>query len=172
MSISRRISPFLTLGTLALTVISLPNSVAAEVPASRVEAQIHQALAEIEQSEMSVVVSYSIGDAPPVTMEFGRFRDDGIPAARTQVDLLSITKSLTAISILKLVDQGRLTLSDTIDLYLTGVPDDKKAITIHQLLTHSSGLSGGCGRSIAHSTCRCRLNRGPLMTIQTSGIRY
>jgi CubicO group peptidase (beta-lactamase class C family) len=131
---------------LASPVISLPDSVAAEVPTSRIEAQIHKALAEIEQSEMSVVVSFSIGDAPPVTAEFGRFRDDGIPAARTQVDLLSITKSLTAISILKLVDQGRLTLSDTIDLYLTGVPDDKRAITIHQLLTHSSGFSGGCGR--------------------------
>ena len=52
MSISRRISPFLALGTLALTVISLPNSVAAEAPASRVEAQIHQALAVREPEEV------------------------------------------------------------------------------------------------------------------------
>ncbi len=52
----------------------------------------------------------------------------------------SITKLFTATAILKLVEQGKLNLSDPLSRFFTAVPSDKKDITIHQLLTHSSGF--------------------------------
>ncbi|NOS94493.1 MAG: serine hydrolase [Cyclobacteriaceae bacterium] len=52
----------------------------------------------------------------------------------------SITKLFTAASIMKLVEQGKLHLSDPLSLFFATVPLDKKDITIHQLLTHSSGF--------------------------------
>ncbi len=57
----------------------------------------------------------------------------------------SITKQMTAAAILLLESRGKISIHDTISKYFDKVPEDKKDITIHQLLTHSSGLPGGIG---------------------------
>ncbi len=60
--------------------------------------------------------------------------------ADTAFDIGSITKQFTAAAIVKLEMQGKLTVQDPIGKWFDGVPDDKKAITLHHLLTHSSGM--------------------------------
>ena len=60
--------------------------------------------------------------------------------ADTAFDIGSITKQFTATAILKLEMQGKLGVSDPISKWFEGVPEDKKGITLHHLLTHSSGL--------------------------------
>mgnify|MGYP003636196044 CR=1 FL=1 len=57
----------------------------------------------------------------------------------------SITKQFTAAAILKLVEQGKLSTSDHIRKFYSQAPSDKKNITIHQLLTHTTGISPGTG---------------------------
>ena len=52
----------------------------------------------------------------------------------------SVTKQFTGAAILKLVEQGKLKVSDPLETWFDRLPADKKQITIHQLLTHSSGL--------------------------------
>jgi uncharacterized protein YbbC (DUF1343 family)/CubicO group peptidase (beta-lactamase class C family) len=61
----------------------------------------------------------------------------------TIFDLASLTKCIaTATSIMKLLDQGRIRLSDPISLYLPDFAQNgKKDITIRDLLTHYSGLA-------------------------------
>jgi CubicO group peptidase (beta-lactamase class C family) len=54
----------------------------------------------------------------------------------------SVTKQFTAAAVLKLEMQGKLRVTDTLDKIFKDVPPDKAGITIHQLLTHSSGLGG------------------------------
>ncbi len=49
-------------------------------------------------------------------------------------------------AILKLEDMGKLRTSDPINKYLPNVPEDKKAITIDQLMTGRSGLPNFHGR--------------------------
>ena len=56
--------------------------------------------------------------------------------------IASITKGFTAVAVLKLVEEKRLSLSDSLGALLADVPADKKGITIHQLLTHTAGLAG------------------------------
>ena len=51
----------------------------------------------------------------------------------------SISKTFTATIILKMVDEGKLTLADTLSKYYPDVPNAKK-ITIEHLLRHRSGL--------------------------------
>ena len=58
----------------------------------------------------------------------------------TAYDIMSMTKQFTAAAILKLQMQGKLAVSDPISTYIGEVPADKRAITIQQLLTHTSGL--------------------------------
>jgi len=57
----------------------------------------------------------------------------------------SITKQMTAAAILLLESRGELSVEDPIGLYFDEVPEDKRGITLHQLLTHSSGMPGGIG---------------------------
>ncbi|HXV75519.1 MAG TPA: serine hydrolase domain-containing protein, partial [Candidatus Polarisedimenticolaceae bacterium] len=64
-------------------------------------------------------------------------------AIDTPVGIASISKHLTALAVLRLVDRGRVRLSDPIERHLDSVPPDKLGITIEQLLTHTSGLPGG-----------------------------
>lgn len=53
--------------------------------------------------------------------------------------IASITKTFTGTIVLQLVDEGRLTLDDTIDKYVSGIPDGDK-ITMRMLLNHTSGI--------------------------------
>lgn len=53
----------------------------------------------------------------------------------------SLTKQFTAAAILTLQSQGRLEVTDSIGRFLDGVPDDKRGITLHHLLTHTAGLA-------------------------------
>ncbi|QKZ15570.1 serine hydrolase [Spirosoma sp. KUDC1026] len=57
----------------------------------------------------------------------------------TRFPLLSITKSFTAALILKLQEQGKLSIDDKLSQYLPGFAKGD-SITLHQLLTHTSGL--------------------------------
>lgn len=52
----------------------------------------------------------------------------------------SISKQFTAITILQLVEQGKLSLTDTIQKYVKDYPVKSYPITIENLLTHTSGI--------------------------------
>jgi CubicO group peptidase (beta-lactamase class C family) len=58
----------------------------------------------------------------------------------TVFDIGSITKQFTAAAILHLQERDLLSVEDPITEYLENVPDDKQGITLHHLLTHTSGL--------------------------------
>ena len=58
----------------------------------------------------------------------------------TVFDICSLTKQFTGAGIMKLLMQNKISLNDNLIKYFDDVPDDKKNITIHHLLTHSSGL--------------------------------
>lgn len=60
----------------------------------------------------------------------------------TKFDTASVTKIFTAVAILQLIEQGKLSFNDKItellDLKQTKIPSD---VTIEQLLTHTSGIA-------------------------------
>lgn len=63
----------------------------------------------------------------------------------TVFDIGSVTKQFTATAILKLVAWNKVKLTDNLGAFFKEVPEDKQAITIHQLLTHSAGLTDFIG---------------------------
>lgn len=68
-------------------------------------------------------------------------RQQNIPnVPKTRFRIGSITKQFTAMAILILEEQGKLTVQDLICSYITNCPKAWKEITIHHLLTHSSGI--------------------------------
>ena len=69
-------------------------------------------------------------------------RAQGIPnTPLTRFHLCSISKQFTAMAILILQSQGKLNVQDPICDHITNCPAAWQDITIHQLLTHTAGLS-------------------------------
>lgn len=62
--------------------------------------------------------------------------------------IASLTKSLTAVGIMKLVEDGKLTLETPISIYFPDfMPKNSKDITIQHLLNNSSGMEANIGRT-------------------------
>jgi D-alanyl-D-alanine carboxypeptidase len=61
---------------------------------------------------------------------------------QTPFEVASITKTFIAAIVLKLVEDGQLSLSDTIGEWLPSLndPNVSPAVTVHQLLSHRSGI--------------------------------
>jgi len=64
---------------------------------------------------------------------------------KTVFTIGSITKQFTGAAIVKLHSMGKISFNDPITKYFKNVPDDKKKITIHELLTHTAGFSEAIG---------------------------
>lgn len=60
----------------------------------------------------------------------------------TAIDMASIVKTYTGMMAARLIADGRLSPDDTLADFFPTVPAGKAEITLHQLLTHSSGLPG------------------------------
>lgn len=64
-----------------------------------------------------------------------------IPATtNTRYMIGSISKQFAAAAILILEEQGKLTTNDPVSKYFPGTPESWKPITLHNLLTHTSGI--------------------------------
>lgn len=58
----------------------------------------------------------------------------------TVYEIASVTKQFTAAAILRLAEQGELSLADPISKYLPGYPLQGHRVTVRQLLNHTSGI--------------------------------
>lgn len=62
------------------------------------------------------------------------------PDTDTVFSIGSLSKALTGYGALRLVDQRRLRLEDAASRYVQGMPPAWRALTVHQFLTHTSGI--------------------------------
>ena len=98
------------------------------------------AFRKLEDQGLDVIVGLMDRKGTILVREFGALRNDGLGPEDTLVDIGSITKTVTAIAVLKLVEEGRLKLNETLSTFWPDVPVHKASISVHQLLTHTSGL--------------------------------
>lgn len=59
---------------------------------------------------------------------------------QTRYQLASVSKQFTAAAVLLLVEDGTLSLDDPVGRWIDGCPNQWRGITVHHLLTHTSGL--------------------------------
>lgn len=65
----------------------------------------------------------------------------GVPLTPDMVfEIGSITKQFTAVAIMMLVEEGKISLDDPMTQFLPDYPDYGDAVTIEHLLTHTSGI--------------------------------
>ncbi|MEE9408490.1 MAG: serine hydrolase domain-containing protein [Polaribacter sp.] len=74
----------------------------------------------------------------------------------------SITKQFTSVSILMLLEEGKLSLEDEITKFIPDYPTSGKKITVHHLLTHTSGIKSYTSMQ----------SFGKVMTIDESPLKF
>jgi CubicO group peptidase (beta-lactamase class C family) len=109
-------------------------------------------------------------------------REHGVSnTPQTKFRIGSITKQFTAMAILLLQDRGGLDVQDRVGDHLTEVPEIWRDLTLHQLLTHTSGIMHswalpGFGETMAlPTTLDATLERffdEPLVFEPGSGFQY
>jgi len=108
-----------------------------------VSQQIEKAIREVmeELDIPGAVAGVWVPDMGELTLAIGEADIEDGRAVQTadRFRIGSITKTFTATAILKLVDEGLLSLDDTLDKFVAGIPDGDK-ITVRQLCNHTSGL--------------------------------
>jgi len=67
--------------------------------------------------------------------------ENNVPATTNSVyRIASISKAITAVAIMQLVEQGRLNLDDDVKKYIPYFPAKRWKFTVRQLLTHTAGI--------------------------------
>lgn len=88
-------------------------------------------------------LQYIVVDANSVLYEYAggwaNLADQKPMTAETTMMAYSMTKTITAVAVLQLVEQDKLGLDDDVSLYLPELPYEQ-SITIRQLITHTSGI--------------------------------
>lgn len=139
------------LGLVLALAVAPSRFVAAQAPADRVPETVHGELGRVMDAFVSraatfgfsgqvlvefdgeIVLHRAYGMADPVT---------GRPmTTETAVGVASISKQFAAAAILWLEERGRLAVGDSLGRFFPHVPADKRGITIHQLMTHTAGVT-------------------------------
>jgi serine beta-lactamase-like protein LACTB, mitochondrial len=137
-----RLLPALALGLVAL---SAPISLAqdAALPALT-EPKIERAITAFMSNVNAPGVSVAVSHGPAVRWANGYGLADieqFVPAkADTVYRLASVSKPITAVAVMQLIERGRLSLNDTVGKWLLDAPSVWRPITVEQLLTHQSGI--------------------------------
>lgn len=105
--------------------------------ASDVVARWESHLAEEAKAGFSGAVALGGTSGVRLSKEYGAAAEDGGASAFW---IASTSKAITATAVLRLVDEGRASLSDSLTKYLPAVPERWRGVTIHHLLSHRSGL--------------------------------
>lgn len=88
-------------------------------------------------------LQYLVVDSAGIVFEYaGGWADIGESRAmspRTTLMTYSMTKTITAVSVLRLAQEGSLDLNDPVTTYVEGLPYGE-SVTVRHLLTHTSGV--------------------------------
>ncbi len=72
--------------------------------------------------------------------------EQGVPATPDTVyQIGSLTKQFTAVAVMRLVEQNKITLEESISRYLSGLPDAWGGVTVRHLLNHTAGIKSFTG---------------------------
>ncbi|WP_374571263.1 serine hydrolase domain-containing protein [Phenylobacterium sp.] len=129
-------------GALLMSGLAASAAAAAAAPAQDIDAIIERAMKQAPFP--AVVVAARKGETDVYRKAFGYIDLENKVAATTDdvFPIGSVTKTMTGLSVMQLVAQGRIGLDDTAATYLDGLPPAIGALKVRNLLDHTSGLVG------------------------------
>ena len=171
-----------TLLALPAVVTTMPAASAAQSPERPTDAQIvarvNEYMGRLESFGYNGAVLVIRDGRVVLKRSYGMAnRAAGIRAdTNTVYNLGSITKQFTAAAILRLEELGKLRTTDSIARFFPDAPADKRAITLHQLLTHTAGFNSDYSPTDYEPTSRDeyvhRMLAAPLRSAPGSAFHY
>jgi CubicO group peptidase (beta-lactamase class C family) len=127
--------------SLALPVVLRAQSVPPVATVARVADSLAQAFLA-ERGAPSVSIGVVRGKDTIVMKAWGKadLEQDVSATAKSVYRIGSVTKQFTAAAVMQLVEQGKVRIDDSIATYLPSLPAAWRAVTVHQLLNHTSGI--------------------------------
>ncbi|HJR59222.1 MAG TPA: serine hydrolase [Vicinamibacterales bacterium] len=115
----------------------------AALDAAALEKKVDELLnAHVTVNDFGGAVLLARGGKPLVAKGYGYANIEWqIPATpQTKFRIGSVTKQFTSMLIMQLREQGKVKIEDSVCVYVTPCPDAWKPVTVHHLLTHTSGI--------------------------------
>jgi CubicO group peptidase (beta-lactamase class C family) len=137
-----------------LAVTSSPAQTASSAPAYRLwrgnpilqshGVTIDQMIADFVKKHQLPGIAMAIVQAPYIPRSAGygviNVHNDELASTKTMWNIGPITQGFTAVAIMQLKEQGKLSINDPIAKYLPGAPAAWGKITILELMQHASGI--------------------------------
>jgi CubicO group peptidase (beta-lactamase class C family) len=130
---------------LALSLLCVQVSAAQTPGAKRLAAKVDEYMnAAVKFEKFSGRILIARDGLPLVTRSYGmaNYELKAPTTPKTVFQIGSVSKQFTAMAIMQLKERGKLQVNDSICKYLEDCPAAWQPITIHQLLTHTSGIRG------------------------------
>ncbi|WP_407285347.1 serine hydrolase domain-containing protein [Streptomyces sp. BP-8] len=143
----RRLGVLVAAFGIATAAVSLPTAASAARPAaSLTPASIDRFVGDyLEQTRLpGAVIAVTKGNRVLHTAGYGHTASGQAVTARTRLPVASLSKSMTALAVMQLVEAGKVDLDRPVHRYLPEFTmDDRRAarITVRQLLTQTSGMA-------------------------------
>ncbi|HEY9677271.1 MAG TPA: serine hydrolase domain-containing protein [Drouetiella sp.] len=133
-----------------------PVALISQMPAQSAESGIAKAVDDLVMQEMSAqnVPGYALAvikDGKLVVRRgygFANVQTRQPVTPQTVFGLASLTKTFTAMSLLTLVDQGKVNLDDTLDMYVKGLSKPYQKLTVRQLASMTAGVPREVSREV------------------------
>jgi CubicO group peptidase (beta-lactamase class C family) len=129
------------------SVTPAPPPVAPAPPAALDPATLENKVDELMDAHVKAngfggAVLLARGGKPLVSKGYGYANIEWqIPATpQTKLRIGSVTKQFTSMLIMQLRERGKVKIEDSVCVYVSPCPDAWQAVTIHHLLTHTSGI--------------------------------
>jgi CubicO group peptidase (beta-lactamase class C family) len=126
---------------LALTATLALRALVAAAPAS-LEPEVDKIFAKWSASTPGCAVGVGIGGKPVLMKAYGMadLEHDVPNTPETIFEAGSVSKQFTALAVLLLAKEGKLSIDDQVRKHIPELPDYGAPLTIRHLLTHTSGL--------------------------------
>jgi serine beta-lactamase-like protein LACTB len=127
------------------SIFLLPRTVVSQHDFDQVNAKIDKVISQfvVDHDIPGVAVSISYYDTLIYSKGFGYAdieKQHPVIPSQSQFRIGSVTKSITALTLAKLVQQGKLNLDASVYNYLDSLPKKEYAFTIRQIGGHTAGL--------------------------------
>ncbi len=127
--------------TVLATVVAVASQ-AVSAPSTTLETDVDRVFAKWTASTPGCAVGVAVGGTPVLAKAYGMadLEHDVPNTAETIFEAGSVAKQFTAMAVLLLAKDGKLSLDDPVRKHIPEVPDYGVPLTIRHMLTHTSGL--------------------------------
>ena len=132
------------LGFMLIVAVSIANAQPMDISATNasVDSFVRLQMAEKDIAGLSLAVMFHGKIIHAKGYGYANLEHQVAADTNTVYLMASVTKTFVAVATMMMVEDGKISLNDSIGKYVYEIPSHWKPVTIYQLLSHTSGIKG------------------------------